>query len=129
MMRVIALGVLCLSVVLVSAEAALPSASMADSAGDDWAYYHGSPGGTHHSNLKDINTGNVQNLKLAWTYDTGEKLGMNATIESNPLIVDGQLFFISPAGRLISLDAATGRERWTFDPGVKYPAGLGMWNR
>ena len=92
--------------------------------GDNWSYYHGDPGGTHYSRLKDINTGNVHKLQVAWSYDTGESLGegmLASDMQSNPLIVRGQLFFVSPKGRLISLNAATGKELWTFDPagGVK----------
>src|SRR5579875_1084233 len=30
---------------------------------------------TRYSGLNDINTGNVQNLKLAWTFDTGVPRG------------------------------------------------------
>lgn len=79
------------------------------SAGDNWAYYHGTPAGTHYSALRDINVENVNRLKIAWTYDTGDRLSTNSTIESNPLVIEGQLFFISPNGRLISLDGASGR--------------------
>src|SRR5262245_30630718 len=83
-------------------------------AGNDWPYYHGSPSGTHYSLLDEINISNVGRLQLAWTYDTGDELGPGSTIESNPLIVDEKLFFISPQGRLINLNAATGREIWAF---------------
>src|SRR5688500_8806201 len=73
-------------------------------AGDDWPYYNGNPAGTHYSQLQEINTSTVGRLKLAWTYDTRDKIGeANSTIESNPLVIDGRLFFISPNGRLISL--------------------------
>lgn len=89
-----------------------------NAASDNWPYYHGSPAGTHYSTLKEINTGNVHRLSVAWTYDTRESLGKNSTIESNPLVVGGDLFFISPNGRLICLYGGTGSERWVFDPGV-----------
>lgn len=83
-----------------------------DSAGDDWSYYLGNPASTHYSRLTDINTRNVNKLRVAWTYDTGEFLAN----ESNPLIVHGSLFFVSPKGRLISLNGQSGRERWTYAP-------------
>ncbi|WP_161965938.1 PQQ-binding-like beta-propeller repeat protein [Steroidobacter cummioxidans] len=98
-------------------------------AGDDWPYYHGNPAGTHYSALRDINIHNVQQLKIAWVYDTQDTLGPASTIESNPLIIRGRLFFISPLGRLICLDAATGRERWTFNPRVRQPGGSEHWRR
>ena len=106
-------------------EAGVPDAFENEhAAGDDWPYYNGTPGGTHYSRLKDINIGNVGRLKIAWEYDTGDELQTskkaddpsNSTMESNPLIVHGRLFFVSPKGRLICLDGATGRELWTFEP-------------
>lgn len=88
-------------------------------AGDDWSYYNGDPYGTHYSRLKDIDTGNVGRLRVAWTYDAGESVGegqLSSDMQSNPLVIRGQLFFVSPKGRLISLNAATGKELWAFDP-------------
>jgi quinoprotein glucose dehydrogenase len=88
------------------------------SAGADWSYYHGNPGGTHYSTLKQINTSNVKHLQVAWTYDSGdaENPVPGADMQTNPLIIKGKLYFVSPKGRIISLDAATGRELWKFDP-------------
>lgn len=89
------------------------------SAGKDWPVYHGNPGGTHYSTLKAINTANVKQLKVAWTYDTGDAANggvPGADMQVNPLVVGGRMFLVSPKGRIISLDAATGRERWVFNP-------------
>ncbi len=87
------------------------------SAGVDWPYYHGNPGGTHYSTLKQINTANVKRLQVAWTYDSGDATPVaGADMQANPLVVKGTLYFPSPKGRIIALDAATGRERWQFDP-------------
>ena len=98
------------------------------SAGNDWPYYHGNPGGTHYSTLKQINTANVGKLELAWTYDTGDAANTagnpavpGADMQVNPLIVGGKLYFVSPKGRVIALDAATGRETWVFDPAGGQP--------
>src|SRR6202035_366877 len=35
-----------------------------------WPYYGHDPGGTGYSALKQINTGNVNKLRVVWTYDT-----------------------------------------------------------
>jgi quinoprotein glucose dehydrogenase len=119
-MKLVALLLLICGLVLWSAGSISKSPEAAD---DDWSTYNGTPGGTHYSRLKDINTNNVHRLKVAWQYDTGDQLQVskasnqpNSTMESNPLIVRGHLFFVSPKGRLICLDGATGRELWTFDP-------------
>jgi quinoprotein glucose dehydrogenase len=98
-------------------------------AGDDWPYYLGNAAGTHYSNLKDIHIGNVHRLQVAWAYDTKDQLGPSSTMESNPLVVAGRLFVISPNGRLISLEGATGRERWIFNPGAGPPGGVRNWRR
>ena len=39
----------------------------------DWPAYNGGVNGDHYSGLKQINRGNVQRLKIAWSFDTGEK--------------------------------------------------------
>lgn len=107
-------------------------------AGDDWAAYLGNPGATHYSALKDIDTANVGRLRVAWTYDTGDAANggvPGADMQVNPLVVAGRLYFVSPKGRVISLDAASGKERWTFDPAGGQPVlsrqrlrGLSYWS-
>lgn len=99
----------------VRAQTSPPSAF---AAGDDWASYLG-PGASHYSALADINTANVAHLQQAWIYDCADASGQGASatdMQSNPLIIGGRMYFASPAGRAICLDAATGAEIWTFDP-------------
>jgi quinoprotein glucose dehydrogenase len=40
------------------------------------------------------------------------------SFQATPVMVGGTLYFPTPFGRIIALDAETGAERWTFDPGV-----------
>jgi quinoprotein glucose dehydrogenase len=66
---------------------------------------------------------NVSRLQVAWTYRTGEAEPRFATtkaaaFEATPLVVDGTMYVGTPLGRVIALDAATGRERWMFDPRI-----------
>lgn len=87
--------------------------------GDDWPYYHGNPGGTHYSTLDQINTGNVNQLEKIGEYDTGDAFGTGnsqSDMQGNPIVVAGRMFIVSPKGRLIALDAAYGRELWSYDP-------------
>lgn len=90
---------------------------------EDWAYYHGDPGGSHYSALDQINRANVAKLAVAWEYDSGDAIGGDAfsasDMELNPIVVGGRMWIVSPKGRLICLDAATGRERWAFDPAAE----------
>lgn len=95
-----------------------------DVAGANWPYYHGGPHGTHYSRLDQITPANVAGLKVAWTYDTGDGHGEawnQSDMQSNPLIVRERLFTVSPKGRLIALNAATGKELWTYDPAEGRP--------
>jgi quinoprotein glucose dehydrogenase len=114
-----ALAVLALSM---SSHAALADGTPA---GKDWPHYNGDPGSTHYSTLDQITTANVDKLQVAWTYDTGDnapgKVVLNADLEVNPLIIGGKLFALTPKGRVVCLDAATGRELWVFDPAEGSP--------
>lgn len=87
--------------------------------GADWPWYHGNPHGTHYSTLDQINNDNVNNLKVAWTFDSGDAFGEGGNqsdMQSNPLIIRGSFYFVSPKGRLFCLNAATGEKKWVFDP-------------
>ena len=80
----------------------------------DWPVYNGSRDGDHYSRLTQINRSNVARLKVAWTFDTGEKGG----IQDNPLIVGRVLYAATPTQKIIALDAATGKLLWKFDSGI-----------
>ena len=92
----------------------------------DWATYDGQPSGDHYSNLRQINRKNVHALKQAWTFDTGEKGGL----QTNPLVIGHQLFAYTPTQKVIALDAASGKKLWVFDigtPGLQPTRGLTYW--
>lgn len=78
----------------------------------DWPVYLGDKGRSLYSPLQQINRSNVNQLKVAWTYDTGDK----SEYQANNLIVAGVLYTASPTRKLIALDAATGVEIWKWDP-------------
>jgi glucose dehydrogenase len=78
-----------------------------------WPAYGGSQNGDHYSRLAQIDRANVHDLKLAWSFDTGEK----GDIEDNPLIVGHTLYAYTFSQKVIALDAATGRLKWKFDSG------------
>ncbi len=81
----------------------------------DWGIYRGDQRSNQYSSLDQINASNVANLEVAWTYRTGDAT-RNSSIQSNPIVIDGVLYFMSPAGVLIALDAATGALVWKRDP-------------
>ncbi len=80
----------------------------------DWRFYNGGPDGDHYSSLKQINRANVKQLQQAWTFDTGEKGGL----QDNPLIVGRTLYAYTPTQKIVALDAATGTLKWRFDSGI-----------
>jgi quinoprotein glucose dehydrogenase len=94
----------------------------------DWPVVNGGPGGQHYSPLKQINARNVNQLRIAWTYDAGDVPG---TLEINPIEVNGVLYGYTAGQRVFALNAATGREIWKFDsggPGRGNNRGLSYWH-
>ena len=88
-----------------------------------WPTYGGDPGGTRYSAASQINTRTVRLLKTVWEYhtgalDTASPLNQIAAFESTPVLFNGLLYLSTPFDHVIALDAATGRERWRFDPHI-----------
>ena len=83
-----------------------------EGAGADWAHYLGHPTSNQYSTLDQINKKNVDQLEVAWSYDTGD----SAMYQTNNLIVGGILYTATPHSRVMALDGATGKHLWTFDP-------------
>lgn len=81
----------------------------------DWPNVGNDKGGMRYSTLNQINTGNVSNLKLAWTYHTGDA-GQGTTIECTPLVIDGVMYVTTVLTKAVALNAATGEQIWRFDP-------------
>ena len=81
----------------------------------EWQRYLGDPGRTHYSSLDQINRSNVSNLKVAWTYHSGNS-NTEGYLQSSPLVIDEFLYSSSPHGKVFALNAATGEEIWSFNP-------------
>jgi quinoprotein glucose dehydrogenase len=82
---------------------------------EDWPRYGGNAENNHYSPLAQIDRSNVARLQVAWTFDTGEEGGL----QTNPLIVNGVLYGITPSQKIFALDAASGKLLWKFDSGMK----------
>ena len=87
-------------------------------AGDDWDNPGGDWAGSHFSRLGEITPKNVGQLGLAWEYD----LGTARVQEATPVVIDGVMYTSGNLGRVYALDAATGKELWTFEPEVDMQA-------
>ena len=82
-----------------------------------WPQYKGSDENIHYSALTQVDTANVKQLQVAWEYHSGGVDTANhSQIQCNPIIVDGLLYGTTPAMKLFAIDAATGKEKWQFNP-------------
>ncbi len=104
----------------------------------DWPVNGGDPGAMRYSALKDINTGNVQRLRLAWQWQTQEapmaQYGTSPGLfEATPLVIDGVMYLSTPYNRVVALEPTTGRQLWAYDPQAyldgQPPNGLGFVHR
>lgn len=92
-----------------------PANNAADYSG--WRTYAGTKEGNRYSSNEEINLSNVSKLKVAWTYSTHDRdTGNLSQNQCNPIMVDGVLYGTSPKLKLFALDAATGTQKWLFDP-------------
>jgi len=85
-----------------------------------WQVYNGTKEGMKYSSLTQVDTSNVGQLQVAWTYNTGDADTLHGSqIQCNPIMVDGILFGVGPQMKLFAVDASTGREKWIFDANAK----------
>lgn len=87
---------------------------------DQWLRNGRDAGGSYYSPLTDIDRRSVSRLGFAWDYHLGTKRGLEAA----PLVIEGAMYAVGNWGRVYSVDAATGKERWRYDPQVD-----GQWGR
>ncbi|MDT8895533.1 glucose/quinate/shikimate family membrane-bound PQQ-dependent dehydrogenase [Halomonas sp. I1] len=95
-----------------------------DTPEESWHAYGRSNLGQRFSPLEQITPENVDDLELAWQYQTGDVKGPEdvgeTTYEATPLKVGNSLFLCTPHNWLIALNADTGEEQWVYD--AKVPA-------
>jgi quinoprotein glucose dehydrogenase len=80
----------------------------------DWAIYRGDKKANQYAELAQIHAANVHRLQPVWEYHTGDPNG--PSMYSNPIIVEGLMYFTTPKLNAVALNAATGKEVWVFDP-------------
>ena len=91
-----------------------------DQKSGDWPAYGNDPGGMRYSVLAQIDRANVSQLKVAWTFHTGDisdgsSHRRRSGFETTPILVDGTLYLTTPFNRVIALDPASGKQRWAYD--------------
>jgi quinoprotein glucose dehydrogenase len=93
----------------------------------DWPIYGGTSDNNHFSPLTQINRSNVNQLTVAWTFDSEESGGL----QTSPIVVGRVLYGITPSQKVFALDAAAGKLIWKFDSGIKGTQpdrGLAYWS-
>ena len=91
-----------------------------------WSEY-GGPGGRHYAPLSQITPTNVADLKLAWTYRTGDtgagfpgdEWKSHMAFETTPIFYDDTLYFTTPSTNVVAVNAATGKLRWRVNTHVE----------
>ncbi|MCL4780644.1 MAG: pyrroloquinoline quinone-dependent dehydrogenase [Gammaproteobacteria bacterium] len=111
------------------ASLAAPRAREPAAPNSDWLHVGGDAGGSRYSPLDQINRKNVWRLERAWTWQHGDLerfpeqqpyAGFHATPILLPAEAGGALVLCTPFNRLVALDPETGKERWGFDPQVRF---------
>ncbi|MBL8240331.1 MAG: pyrroloquinoline quinone-dependent dehydrogenase [Bryobacterales bacterium] len=89
----------------------------------EWHHWGGDAGGQKYSKLKQVNRANVGSLKLSWEFKTGEiadgkNYVMRSAFETTPLVANGVMYLTTPFNRVVALEPETGKQLWSFDPGI-----------
>jgi quinoprotein glucose dehydrogenase len=109
------------SAILAMTALAAATGSFGNALPDDWPYYGHDAGGMRYSPLTQINRDNVSQLKVAWTFHTGDISDGHADrkrsgFETTPILIDGALYLTTPFNRVIALDPVMGTQLWAYDP-------------
>ncbi|MDD9894690.1 MAG: pyrroloquinoline quinone-dependent dehydrogenase [Gammaproteobacteria bacterium] len=93
----------------------------------DWPSYGGDNGSTKYVSFDQISADNVSQLSTAWSWESvdnatavaniadGNSRAVPGTYKATPIVIDGIMYLPTSFGRVVSLDAQTGAERWVFD--------------
>ncbi len=82
---------------------------------EDWPVYGGDRNNTHYVTLDQISPENVDQLEVAWMFETGDSFP-GSEMQTNPIVIGGIMYATTPKLKVIALDAATGEQLWIFDP-------------
>ncbi len=83
----------------------------------DWPRFGNTPDNTRFSPLTQITSDNVSQLGLAWSQPEGPNM---ATFETDPLVVNGIMYYTTNADQVRAVNAATGALIWQYTPRVNF---------
>lgn len=110
-------GTLLLALCVPALPQGLDPAMLLNPPADSWPGYHGDYSGRRHTSLTQITPENVDNLSLAWMFQTRQ----SATLKASPLLVHGVLYFTIP-DNVWAIDARSGHMLWHY----AYPPNKGF---
>jgi alcohol dehydrogenase (cytochrome c) len=98
----------------------------ADKEPQNWLLHHGNFQGHRFSQLKEINTDTVKDLRVAFTVALGGFEGGGTrykfgNLEATPIVEDGIMYVPDGWGSVYAIDVSAGKKgtfRWKFDPGT-----------
>ena len=105
--------------------ALLPAAAIQVVAQNDgaveWAFVGSDADNTRYSPADVVTPENVDQLQVAWTWRPEDRARpefgtVPGNFTSTPIMIDGTVYVSSNYNRVAALDAATGAEKWVFDP-------------
>jgi alcohol dehydrogenase (cytochrome c) len=90
----------------------------------NWILHHGNYQGHRFSQLKEINTDTVKNLKVSFSVALGGFEGAGTrykfgNLEATPLVEDGVMYVPDGWGTVYAIDVSSGKRgmfKWRFDP-------------
>src|SRR5262245_7577960 len=112
------------AVLLVVLTGAVMQRSHAQGGPRNWADYGGDPGNSRHLRLEQINKSNLDQLDVAWTYQTNDTI----SYVFNPVVVDNFMYVLARNNSLVAIDSTTGKEIWIHEglEGIA-PRGINYW--
>lgn len=102
----------------------LPASAQRGAQQGEWQAYGGDNASTKYSALDQINSKNVSQVKVAWTWDSPDlplqkanrMLSAFMGYEVTPLMVNGVLYVSTSLSQVAAINPQTGETIWTFDP-------------
>ena len=112
------------SLVITLIALSLPASGLAS----EWQHYGGDAGGQRFVSHSEITPENVEQLEVAWQFQTGDMkekadaMG-DMALEVTPILVEDSLVFCTPFNKIIAIDPGTGKQKWSYDPEVPLDMG------
>jgi len=103
---------------LLAGTGAASAQTTAGVAGTSWPSIEGAVTGGSYSSLNQINTSNVQNLKVAWQL----KMNLPGGMEDYPVVVGDVAYLEGPDSTVFAVNATTGKTIWSYKPTTGYYA-------